>query len=77
MGRYPLLEASNAYLEFVRPFVADLTHRERGRKLRMLAKALQHSSTATAEQFYARIRTRRARDDLERVWETPARVNSP
>jgi len=40
MGRYPFLEASNAYLEFVRPFVAELTAKERGRKLRMIAKAL-------------------------------------
>ena len=40
MGRYPFLEASNAYQEFVRPFVADLTHKARGRKLRMIARAL-------------------------------------
>src|SRR5206468_472073 len=40
MGRYPFLEASSAYLEFVRPFVAELTVKERGRKLRMIAKAL-------------------------------------
>lgn len=40
MGRYQFLEASNAYLEFVRPFVAELTAKEGGRKLRMIAKAL-------------------------------------
>lgn len=43
-----------------------------------LSKDLRHSSTATTERFYARIRTERAWDDLERLWEAPTvRVNSP
>ena len=40
MGRYPFLEASSAYLEFVRPFIADLTAKERGRKLAMIGRAM-------------------------------------
>lgn len=45
MGRYPFPEASNAYLEFVRPFVAELAAKERGRKLRMIASALADLDT--------------------------------
>lgn len=47
VGRYPFLEASNAYLEFVRPFVAELTAKERGRKLRMIARALADRGITT------------------------------
>jgi len=51
--------------------------KDRGAPIEAVSKALRHSSTATTERFYARIRTERAWDDLERVWETPVRVNSP
>jgi len=52
--------------------------KDRGAPIEAVSRALRHSSTATTERFDARIRTERAWDDLERLWEAPAvRVNSP
>lgn len=52
--------------------------KDRNAPIEAVSKALRHSSTATTERFYARIRTERAWDDLERLWEAPTvQVNSP
>ena len=45
--------------------------KDRGAAIETVSKALRHSSTATTERFYARIRTEKAWNDLERLWETP------
>jgi integrase/recombinase XerD len=51
--------------------------KDRGAPIETVSRALRHSSTATTERFYARIRTERAWDELERIWEAPVvRVNS-
>jgi integrase len=59
-----------ANFRIMRPTFAQRL-KDRGASIEAVSKALRHSSTATTERFYARIRTERAWDDLERVWETP------
>ncbi len=65
-----------ANFRILRPSFAQRL-KDRGAPIEAVSKALRHSSTATTERFYARIRTERAWDDLERVWEAPVlQVNS-
>ena len=51
--------------------------KDRGAPIEMVSKALRHSSTATTERFYARIRSERAWLELERVWESSAPNSIP
>jgi integrase len=51
--------------------------KDRGAPIETVSKALRHSSTATTERFYARIRTERAWLELERVWESSAPNSIP
>ena len=65
-----------ANFRLLRPTFAQRL-KDRGAQIEAVSKALRHSSTATTERFYARIRTERAWDDLERLWEAPTvQVNS-
>src|SRR5947208_7446372 len=57
-----------ANFRLLRPTFAQRL-KDRGAQIEAVSKALRHSSTATTERFYARIRTERAWDDLERLWE--------
>jgi len=67
----------DANFRILRPSFAQRL-KDRGAPIEAVSKALRHSSTATTERFYARIRTERAWDDLERAWEAPlVKVNSP
>ncbi len=45
---------------------------DRGPRLDSVSVALGHHSTKTTEAYYARIRTKDAFRDLERVWVTPS-----
>jgi len=66
-----------ANFRILRPSFAQRL-KDRGAPIEAVSKALRHSSTATTERFYARIRTERAWDDLEHLWEAPVvKVNSP
>ncbi len=48
-----------------------------GAPIEAVGKAPRQSSAATTERFYARICSEREWDDLEHVWDTPVRVDSP
>ncbi len=45
--------------------------KDAGAPIEAVSKALRHTTVATTEKFYARIRSNRAWDALERAWETP------
>ncbi len=45
--------------------------KDNGAEIEAVSRALRHSSVATTERFYARIRTKAAWDRLEEVWERP------
>lgn len=45
--------------------------KDHGAPIEAVSRALRHSSTATTEKFYARIRSRAAWDVLERAWDAP------
>jgi len=45
--------------------------KDAGAPIEAVSKALRHSSTVTTERFYARIRSEKAWDTLEALWERP------
>lgn len=55
----------------LRPTFAQ-TLKDRGARIEEASRALRHTSVATTEKFYARIRNKAAWESLERAWETPS-----
>ena len=51
--------------------------KDRAVPIEAVSKALRHSSTATTERFYARIKTEDAWNILQKAWESPVVVATP
>ena len=60
-GNYRVLRAS-----------FDEKLKDAGAPIEAVSKALRHTTVATTEKFYARIRSKAAWDSLERAWEAPS-----
>jgi integrase len=50
--------------------------KDAGASIEAVSRALRHANTMTTERFYARIRTEKAWDSLETLWESPVKESS-